>query len=49
VPPGRPVVQITYGPRSPVAAGRGNYVIEKLDFVVRNIPPAHLWLYRRPA
>ena len=49
VPPGRPVVQITYGPRSPVAAGRGNYAIEKLDFVVRNIPPAHLWLYRRPA
>lgn len=48
IPAGRPVVQITYGPRSPVAPGRGNYVVEKLDFVVRNIPPAHLWLYRRP-
>lgn len=48
VPPGRPVVQITYGPRSPVAPGRGDYTVDKLDFVVRNIPPAHLWLYRRP-
>jgi phosphatidylethanolamine/phosphatidyl-N-methylethanolamine N-methyltransferase len=48
IPAGRPIVQITYGPRSPVAAGRGNYTVERLDFVVRNIPPAHLWLYRRP-
>ena len=48
VPRGRPVVQITYGPRSPVAPGKGNYTVEKLDFVMRNIPPAHLWLYRRP-
>lgn len=47
IPDGRPVVQITYGPRSPVAPGRGPYTVEKLDFVVRNIPPAHLWLYRR--
>jgi phosphatidylethanolamine/phosphatidyl-N-methylethanolamine N-methyltransferase len=49
VPPGRPVVQITYGPRSPVPAGKGSYTVEKLDFVMRNIPPANLWLYRRPA
>lgn len=47
IPAGRPIVQITYGPRSPVAPGRGPYTVEKLDFVVRNIPPAHLWLYRR--
>ncbi|WP_099867120.1 phospholipid N-methyltransferase PmtA [Pararhizobium haloflavum] len=49
IPEGRPVVQITYGPRSPIAPERGNYVVERLDFVVRNLPPAHLWLYSRPA
>lgn len=47
VPHGRPVVQITYGPLSPVPAGKGDYVIEHLDFVIRNIPPAQLWIYRR--
>jgi phosphatidylethanolamine/phosphatidyl-N-methylethanolamine N-methyltransferase len=49
IPAGRPVVQITYGPRSPVPPGKGHYTVEKFDFVMRNIPPAHLWLYRRAA
>jgi phosphatidylethanolamine/phosphatidyl-N-methylethanolamine N-methyltransferase len=49
VPHGRPVVQITYGPLSPVPAGRGDYVVEHFDFVIRNIPPAQLWIYRRGA
>ncbi|WP_173934593.1 phospholipid N-methyltransferase PmtA [Chelativorans sp. Marseille-P2723] len=49
IPVGRPVVQITYGPISPVPPRRGTYDVERFDFVVRNIPPAHLWLYRRPA
>jgi phosphatidylethanolamine/phosphatidyl-N-methylethanolamine N-methyltransferase len=49
IPHGRPVVQITYGPLSPVPAGRGDYVVEHLDFVIRNIPPAQLWIYRRGA
>ncbi len=48
LPAGRPVVQITYGPRSPVPSGRGNYTVEHMDFVLRNFPPAQLWLYRRP-
>jgi len=48
VPPGRPVVQLTYGPKSPVPAGKGDYVVEHLDFVIRNFPPTQLWLYRRP-
>lgn len=46
VPRGRPIVQITYGPMSPVPAGRGNYKIEHLDFIIRNVPPARLWIYR---
>lgn len=49
MPDGRPLVQITYGPMSPVPAGKGDYVVEHFDFVIRNIPPAQLWIYRRGA
>jgi phosphatidylethanolamine/phosphatidyl-N-methylethanolamine N-methyltransferase len=47
IPEGRPVMQITYGPLSPVPAGRGNYVVQHYDFVIRNVPPARLWVYKR--
>lgn len=47
IPVGRPVVQITYGPRSPVPPHRGSYTVEHHDFVVLNLPPAQLWVYRR--
>lgn len=47
VPAGRPVVQLTYGPRSPVPPGRGNYRVTRFDFIIRNIPPTTLWLYSR--
>lgn len=46
IPAGRPVVQITYGPKSPVPPGLGAYSVEHFDFVLRNIPPAQLWVYR---
>jgi phosphatidylethanolamine/phosphatidyl-N-methylethanolamine N-methyltransferase len=49
IPAGRPVVQLTYGPLSPIPAGRGNYTVKHFDFVIRNIPPTRLWIYRRPA
>lgn len=49
LPIGRPVVQITYGPLSPAPARRGAYTVEHFDFVIRNIPPAQLWIYRRTA
>jgi phosphatidylethanolamine/phosphatidyl-N-methylethanolamine N-methyltransferase len=49
IPPGRPIMQLTYGPMSPVPAGRGDYKVEHYDFVLRNIPPTQLWVYRRPA
>ncbi len=45
--PGRPVVQISYGPASPVPPSWGSYSVEPLDWVVRNLPPARLWVYRR--
>lgn len=47
VPAGRPVMQITYGPISPVIARPERYRIKHYDFVVRNIPPAQLWTYTR--
>ncbi len=49
LPPGRPMVQITYGPLSPVPGRRGNFTVEHHDFVFRNFPPAQLWIYRRNA
>ena len=47
IPHGRPVVQISYGPVSPVIARPDRYHIQHFDFIVRNIPPAQLWIYRR--
>jgi phosphatidylethanolamine/phosphatidyl-N-methylethanolamine N-methyltransferase len=47
IPAGRPVIQITYGPVSPVIAKPDRYHIQHFDFIVRNIPPAQLWIYRR--
>jgi phosphatidylethanolamine/phosphatidyl-N-methylethanolamine N-methyltransferase len=47
IPHGRPVVQLTYGPKSPVPPGQGDYTVEHFDFVIRNIPPTQLWIYRR--
>lgn len=47
IPPGRPIVQLTYGPLSPVPPNRGSYTVEHFDFIVRNLPPTQLWIYRR--
>ncbi|MDA8870520.1 methyltransferase domain-containing protein [Rhizobiaceae bacterium] len=47
--PGRPVVQISYGPVSPIPPDWSTYSVEPLDWMMRNIPPARLWVYRRIA
>ncbi|MDM9647099.1 phospholipid N-methyltransferase PmtA [Rhizobium sp. S163] len=47
LPAGRPFVQISYGPVSPIIARPERYHIQHFDFIVRNIPPAQLWIYRR--
>ena len=46
IPRGRPVIQITHGPMSPLPSMPDVVTISHFDFVVRNIPPAQLWLYR---
>ncbi|WP_105383614.1 phospholipid N-methyltransferase PmtA [Neorhizobium alkalisoli] len=48
MPAGRPMMQITYGPISPIIANPDRYKIKHYDFVMRNIPPAQLWTYTRP-
>jgi phosphatidylethanolamine/phosphatidyl-N-methylethanolamine N-methyltransferase len=47
IPEGRPVIQLTYGPKSPVPPGLGSYTVRHFDFVIRNIPPTQLWVYER--
>ena len=47
--PGAPVVQISYGPKSPIECDWKTFSVEPLDWVIRNIPPARLWVYRRIA
>ncbi|MBY5836338.1 methyltransferase domain-containing protein [Rhizobium leguminosarum] len=47
LPAGRPMVQISYGAISPIAANPDRYHIQHFDFVMRNIPPAQLWIYKR--
>ena len=49
IPPGRPVIQVTYSPVSPVPPRSGSFAVERADFILRNVPPAHLWTYRRAA
>ncbi len=45
--PGRPVIQISYGPQSPIPPNWDTYSVEPLDWMVRNFPPARLWVHRR--
>lgn len=45
IDPGRPIVQFSYGPRSPVPSRSKNFVVNHLDTVMRNIPPARIWTY----
>ena len=47
LPPGRPVVQFSYGAMSPIIAQPDRYHVQHFDFIIRNIPPAQIWLYRR--
>ncbi|MGV3551343.1 phospholipid N-methyltransferase PmtA [Rhizobium sp.] len=47
IPAGRPIVQFSYGPVSPVVARPDSYQIKHFDFIVRNIPPAQIWHYKK--
>ena len=47
LPVGRPLIQFSYGPKSPVPPGLGNYKVKRAGMVLRNIPPAQLWVFTR--
>jgi len=47
--PGAPFIQFSYALVAPVPPGAGNFVIERTNWVVMNLPPARVWVYRRPA
>lgn len=46
LPLSRPLIQFSYGPSAPVSAKDGEFSVERHDFVLRNIPPARIWIYR---
>lgn len=48
LPAGRPVIQLCYGLSSPVDVTGTPIVARRRDFVLRNIPPAHIWSYHLP-
>lgn len=47
--PGAPFIQFSYALVPPVPQGAGRFVFERTGWVVRNLPPARVWIYRRPA
>ena len=47
IPAGRPLIQFSYGPFPPIAAVLGHFTVERYDYVLRNLPQAQLWVYRR--
>ena len=47
LPAGRPLIQFSYGPKSPVPPGAGRYKVKRIGMVLRNIPPAQLWVFSR--
>ncbi|MEM7068885.1 MAG: methyltransferase domain-containing protein [Pseudomonadota bacterium] len=44
--PGRPILQMSYGPISPVPPDWKTYSVEPYDWIVLNVPPMRLWIYR---
>lgn len=49
MPPNAPFIQFSYALVSPVPHGATRFEIERSSWVVRNLPPARVWIYRRPA
>lgn len=47
--PGAPFIQFSYALVPPVPHGAGQFEIERTGWVMRNLPPARVWIYRRPA
>lgn len=46
---GAPFVQFTYSMMSPVSVRKAGLVATVSDWILRNLPPARVWTYRKPA
>ncbi|SNY90482.1 phosphatidylethanolamine/phosphatidyl-N-methylethanolamine N-methyltransferase [Cohaesibacter sp. ES.047] len=47
--PGAPFIQFSYALVPPVPQGDGAFCIESSNWIIGNLPPARVWVYRRPA
>jgi phosphatidylethanolamine/phosphatidyl-N-methylethanolamine N-methyltransferase len=45
--PGRPLIQFSYSLFPPVKAIPGRFTVERSKWVIMNLPPARVWVYRR--
>jgi phosphatidylethanolamine/phosphatidyl-N-methylethanolamine N-methyltransferase len=45
--PGSPLIQFTYAMASPLPRKQSGMTAAVTDWVLRNIPPARVWVYRR--
>ncbi len=46
--PGAPFIQFSYALVPPVPEKEGNFTIETSNWILGNLPPARVWVYRRP-
>lgn len=44
--PGGPFIQISYGPKPPVPPRPGRYSVTTSNWIVKNVPPARIYVYR---
>lgn len=42
-----PLVQISYGPKPPIGRIPGKFSVEKHARIIRDVPPAGIWTYRK--
>jgi phosphatidylethanolamine/phosphatidyl-N-methylethanolamine N-methyltransferase len=49
MPAGRPFIQFSYALVPPVPAEAGRFSVEHTNWVVMNLPPARVWIYRKTA
>lgn len=47
--PGRPFVQFSYGIIPPIPLADPSVAVTKSRWIIRNVPPARVWVYRRKA
>jgi len=48
MPPGAPFVQFTYSTISPIPLKNADFTAQPQPRIWRNVPPARVWVYRRP-